>query len=220
MEPIIIYVADNHYLSFLGLSSLFHSYYGAHVVVEQVVNKAILEFKISQAKPNFIVVDYANFDGGGVFDVYAIKKMAPETVVLVISDNQDKKSIKEVVNAGISHYLLKSASQDEFVNALKAIQKGGKFISGDLYDILLQKEKRSYDIYAENHKLTISEIEVVKLIANGKTTKEIADIKNLSFHTVNTHRKNIFRKLAITNSSELVRYAVNMGLMNDLDYYI
>ncbi len=219
MEPLVIYIADNQYLSFLGLSSLFRSFYGPDTVVEQIISKEILEFKISQAVPSIIAIDYLNFDKCGVFDIYAVQKIVPTATLFVVSENQDSKQIKEVIKAGVSHYLFKSSAEDDFFNALRAIQNKRKYIGGDIYDILLQKEKKSYDI-SDNHKLSPSEVEIVKLIANGNTTKEIADIKNLSFHTINTHRKNIFRKLNICNASELVKYAINTGLMNDIDYYI
>ena len=219
MESSVIYVADNQYLAFLGLSSVFRSFYGPDVVIEQITSYEILEYKIAKAQPFLIAVDYLNFDFGSVCDIHEINKIAPLANILVVSDNKDSKQIKEVLKSGISHYIFKSGTEDDFYNALRAIQNKRKYICSELYDILLQKERKTYDP-TENMKLSNSETEIVKLISNGKTTKEIAEIKQLSFHTINTHRKNIFRKLNINNSSELVKYAMNSGLINDIEYYI
>jgi DNA-binding NarL/FixJ family response regulator len=219
MEPIVIYIADNQYLTYLGLSSIFRSFYGPDVIIENITSNEILEYKIGKAQPFLIAIDYVNFDFAGVCDLHEIRKMAPLANILVVSDNKDSRQIKEVLKSGITHYIFKTGTEDDFYNALRAIQNKRKYIGSELYDILLQKEKKSSES-TENLKLSNSETEIVKLISNGKTTKEIAEIKNLSFHTINTHRKNIFRKLNINNSSELVKYAMNSGIINDIEYYI
>ncbi len=219
MPKTIVYIADNQYLAFVSLSSLLRTFYGVDVVVEQAISREILEFKIAKASPTLVVVDYANFDLGGVSDISAIQKLVPRATILVVSDEREVKQIKAVVKTGIAHYVLKSGGEDDFENVFKAIEHGRKYISGEVYDILLQKEKRSYKSF-ENQNLSNGEIEIVRYIANGKTTKEIAEIKHLSFHTINTHRKNIFRKLNITNSAELVRFAINTGLISEIEYYI
>lgn len=219
MDPKVIYIADNQYLSYLGLSSLVRAFLGADAVVKQAYSKTILEFMISKEMPSLLIVDYMTFDGGGVLDIYAIQKLAPRINILVVSDCRENKQIKAVLKAGIMYYILKSSSEDEFDSVFKSIRNNRKFISGEVYDILLQKENRSYNVI-ENQKLSNGEVEIVRFIADGKTTKEIAEIKHLSFHTINTHRKNIFRKLSITNSSELIRYAINTGLVDNIEYYI
>ena len=219
MESTVIYIADNQYLSYIGLTTIFSSFYGPGAIIEQIPSMEILEYKIGKAKPSLIAIDYLNFEFTNVCDFNEIRRLAPESNILVISDNQDSKQVKEVMKSGITHYIFKSGTEDDFYNALRAIQNKRKYICSELYDILIQKERKYYDS-SENIKLSNSETEIVKFIANGKTTKEIAEIKKLSFHTINTHRKNIFRKLNINNSSELVKYAINSGLINDIEYYI
>ena len=78
----------------------------------------------------------------------------------------------------------------------------------------------SKNVPVENIHLTSSEIEIVRLIAGGMTTKEIAEKKNISFHTVNTHRKNIFRKLSVSNTSELIIHAIKSGWIDNIEYFI
>ena len=94
-----------------------------------------------------------------------------------------------------------------------------KFFSGEILDALLQR-KTTPRQYNSNQKITLSELEIIKLITQGMTTKEIAMHKHLSFHTIITHRKNIFRKLGINNSSELMMYALKSGIIDSTEYYI
>jgi len=214
----VIYIADNQFLSYIGLSQVFKNFYGSDACIELTPTMEILQFAIERTEPAIIAIDYQNFDFTTINDFLNIRKWAPSAAILVVSENSDSKQIKDVLKLGISHYIFKSSPEEDFTDALKAIQNKRKFICSELYEILLQKDKKSHD--TEITKLSNSEIDIVKLIADGKTTKEIAEIKLLSFHTINTHRKNIFRKLSINNSSELVRYAINNGIIGDIDYYI
>ena len=141
MPTKIVYIADNQYLTFVGLKALLHSFYGADAMVEQAISRDILEYKIGKATPSLVVVDYDNFDLGGAADISAIQKLAPRAAILVVSDENDPKLIKEVIKTGIAHYVLKSGGEDDFANVLKAIEHGRKYISGEVYDILLQNEK-------------------------------------------------------------------------------
>ena len=214
----VIYIADNQYLSYIGLSQVFIHFYGTEAQIELTPTKEILQFAIERTEPSIIAIDYQNFDFASLHELLNLQKWAPTATIFVISDNNDGKQIKEVLKLGISHYVLKSSPEEDFTDALKAIQNKRKYICSELYDILLQKDKKTHD--PEITKLSHSEVEIVRYIADGKTTKEIAEIKLLSFHTINTHRKNIFRKLNINNSSELIKYAINNGIINDIDYYI
>jgi DNA-binding NarL/FixJ family response regulator len=219
MASQVIYIADNQYLSYIGLSQIFRNFYGDNATIELTPTKEILQFAIEKSIPTIIAIDYQNFDFNAISEFANIKTWAPASIILVISDIKDAKQIKDILKVGISHYIFKSSPEEDFNDALKAIQNKRKFISSELYDILLQKDRKSNDS-TENTKLSLSEIEIVRFIANGKTTKEIAELKLLSFHTINTHRKNIFRKLDINNSSELIRYAINNNIITDIDYYI
>jgi len=219
MNQVTIYIADNKYLSYIGLEQIFRNFYGINVISELTPTLEILQFAIERKAPDIIAIDYDNLDLSSISEIATLQKLAPSTIIFVISDNNDVKQIKDILKLGISHYIFKSSPEEDFTDALKAIQNNRKFISSELYDILLQKDRNSYET-SDNIKLSTSEIEIVRFIADGKTTKEIAEIKHLSFHTINTHRKNIFRKININNSSELIKYAINNGIINDIDYYI
>jgi len=102
---------------------------------------------------------------------------------------------------------------------MESALKSRKFYSDEILDLFLDISESKY--VAEDPKtLTPSEIEIVKLIADGLTTKEIASRRNISYHTVNTHRKNIFRKVEVSNASELIMLAIKAGWIDNIEYYI
>ena len=115
--------------------------------------------------------------------------------------------------------MLKTAGREELFEALTATIKGKKYYSSELLEMLfeLSEKKNSGE---ETGQLTSSELEIVRLISEGLTTKEIAARKYISFHTVITHRKNIFRKLGVSSVSELIMYALKAGWINLIEYHI
>ncbi len=165
------------------------------------------------------MVDYACFDFPSVCELVEIKKSNPLINILVISENKEFRQISLALKSGIAYYLFKTSPEEEVHNALRAIQNNRKYICSDVYDILIERDQKPRNQH-EASKLSNGENEIVKLISQCKTTKEIAEIKNLSFHTINTHRKNIFRKLKINSISQLVKYAINSGLTTEIEYYI
>ena len=96
---------------------------------------------------------------------------------------------------------------------------GKKYYSDEILDLFLDLSVTKFSADAQKH-LTASEIEIVKLIAEGLTTKQIASKRNISYHTVNTHRKNIFKKVEVSNTSELIMHAIKAGWIDNIEYYI
>ena len=120
---------------------------------------------------------------------------------------------------GIKNLIYKTAGPEEIFAAMDSAIRNKKYYSDEVLDLLLENSQAPNES-TEPAYLTPAEIKVVKLIANGLTTKEIAAQINNSYHTVMSHRKNIFRKLNINNSSELVMYAVRAGLIDNIEYHI
>lgn len=218
MPEKLIYVADNQELTREGIISFVKKFFNGEAVVEVMSYREELLSKLSN-DPLLLVIDHSTFEWNSPEDYLLIRKLHPLVSVLVISDVFAYPQAREVINAGIAHFILKTSSEEDILGALKAIINKKKFIAGEIYDILIQKEKTQKQQFLPQ-KLSPSEIEVARMIAEGKTTKEIASLKHLSFHTVNTHRKNIFRKLGINTSFELVKYVMNAGLSNDIEYHI
>jgi DNA-binding NarL/FixJ family response regulator len=139
--------------------------------------------------------------------------------LLVITNGLTRNEILELNNLGINDIILKTAGRDDIFEALNATLKGKKYYSNELLDLLFdQGEKKGSG--EESGILTVSEMEIVRLISEGFTTKEIASRKYISFHTVITHRKNIFRKLGVSSVSELIMYALKAGWINLIEYHI
>jgi DNA-binding NarL/FixJ family response regulator len=219
MSGKLVYVSDNQDLTRAGIISLLTRYFKEEIVIEEVSYRDSLFARVKENSPFLVVIDPLNFDWHSPGDYVLLRKTAQETAILVISEVLTYSQAREIIDAGISYFLMKTGTEDEFFTAFKAITQKKKFISSEIYDLLLQREKQ-VPAMAIPLKLSPSEKDIARLIAEGKTTKEIAHHKNLSFHTINTHRKNIFRKLGINSSSELVKYVYNAGLSSDIEYHI
>ncbi len=139
--------------------------------------------------------------------------------VLVLTNSLTRKELTGLNSIGIKNILFKSATEEELVTGVKLALQGKKYHGQEVMDIMMESTE-SKRLVHENTSLTGSEIDVVKLIAEGMTTKEIASRKHVSFHTIITHRKNIFRKLKVNNASELVMYAIRAGIIDTVEYQI
>lgn len=130
-----------------------------------------------------------------------------------------KSELHELNLLGITNIILKTASREEIIEAVYATINGKKYYSSELLDVLLEVTEKKKHL-KKTVRLTNSENEIVRLISEGFTTKEIAAQKFISFHTVMTHRKNIFKKLGVTRVSELIMYSIKAGWINGIEYYI
>lgn len=219
MTERLVYIADNQDLTRAGIISFLQKYFKEEVVIEEIGYRESLFTKVREYSPFLVIIDHMNFDWNSPEDYLELKKNSPETAVLVVSEVLTYSQAKDVINAGISWFIMKTSTEDDFFTVFKAIVNKKKFISSEIYELLLQKDKNVRK-FTGAIQLSPSETEIARLIAEGKTTKEIAHFKNLSFHTINTHRKNIFRKLGINSSGELIKYVYNSGLSNDIEYHI
>ncbi len=156
------------------------------------------------------------------FDVAALKELiniSNTPAVMLLLDNVTRNEFQKYSEAGIENLLLKDAPSGEIINATVSAANNRKFYSSEILEMILESiEAKQPD--KSGSKLTPSEKEIVKLIAGGFTTKEIAAHRSVSFHTVNTHRKNIFRKLEVSNASELTMKAIKAGWIDNIEYYI
>lgn len=218
MAEKLIYIADNQELTRAGIISFVNRFFGGEATVEIMTYREQVFSKLARS-PYLIVIDHATFEWDSPRDYDLLRKSSPSTSVLVVSDVFTYTQAMEVLNTGVLHFIMKTSTEEDFNNAFKSIVNGKKFISSDIYDILISKDNKP-NSKSIPIRLSPAEIEVARLIAEGKTTKEIANYKHLSFHTVNTHRKNIFRKLGINTSFELVKYVMNSGLSTDIEYHI
>ena len=217
MKDLII--ADNQDISRIGLKTLavtFDSVSSIHVAR----NKAeILKYLIHNPE-TVIILDYALSDFTSMSDLLIMQQRFPESRWILFSDDLSEPLVKTLVfSSGAFSIALKSCSTKEIKMAFTAALQNDRFLSSQITEMLLESKTVDNDSI-RIEPLTPTEKEILKLLAQGKSTKEIAYERNSSFHTIMTHRKNIFRKLSVNNIHEATKYAIRAGLVDAADYYI
>ncbi|NTW52827.1 MAG: response regulator transcription factor [Chlorobiaceae bacterium] len=209
----IILIADTQYLTTEALKLLLAE--SGHKIEAVSSRSALLQY-LQQDQVALIITDYVLFDFRSINDLKEIGEHQPDSPILILSNAINQMQIKEFNNVGIRNIALKTDDKTELLLAVSSALKGKKAYSGSVLDILLKLEGPVEDACL----LTSSEIEIVRLISSGLSTKEIATKKHISFHTVMTHRKNIFRKLGVSSSPELMMFAIKAGLIDNIEYHI
>lgn len=212
MKPVKIVLADGEVLVRLGLRHLLSDDPSFEIVAEAADEEELFE-ELDTHRPGVIILDYNQPDQFSLSTVTRVKKRAPHSHILVISSDNDKKNIYQVLEQGVHSFLTKTCGEEEIIDAVKATAKGDKFFCTRIIDYLLEKSFSKEEESCAPSPLSSREIEILQLIAKGLIAKEIAGLLNLSTHTVYTHRKNIMKKLNLSTSSELVLYAVNNGIV-------
>lgn len=188
-------------------------------IIDVISEKSELIRILGLEKISLLIIDHSLTDIGNITELKEIKILFPDLKVLIISNSVSKNELLELNSAGINDIILKTVNKEELFEAIESTLKGKKYYSNELLDLLFEVSEKKYPS-DEPVQLTVSEIEIVRLIADGLTTKEIAVRKFISFHTVISHRKNIFRKLGVTSISELIMYSIKAGLINTIEYNI
>ncbi len=213
-----IIIADSQFLVVEALQSLIssdNSYLLSGIAGTR--NDLLRLLQINNA--DLLITDFANIDFDGLDDLKNIKLKNPQLSILILTNTISKQEFADLSRLGIKNIIYKTADKDEIFSAIEATIKFRKFYSDEILDLFLDLSENK-SVPDDPKTLTPSEIEIVKLIADGLTTKEIASKRNISYHTVNTHRKNIFRKVEVSNASELIMLAIKAGLIDNIEYYI
>jgi len=213
-----IVIADSQFLIVESLKSLLTA--DDRFSVTGVVLSYRDLVKLLETSPaDLLITDAALLDYKGVDELHNLKIKYPKLAMLILTNTVSKPEFAEFNKIGIKNILYKTAEREEILTAVEAACKGKKHYAEEVLDLMIElSESRS--LQEEPSNLTVSEIEIVKLIAAGMTTREIAEKRCISFHTVNTHRKNIFRKLGVTSSSELIMHAIKSGWIDNIEYFI
>lgn len=174
---------------------------------------------LSSFPDSVVILDYTLSDFTSVDELLNVGYRFSQSRWLLFSDELSYDFLHRLIMSSDSYsVVLKSCELDEINMGLLHIFRGERFICGRVTNQLLQSQKPV--IESLDHILTATEKEILKEIALGRTTKEIASNRNLSFHTIITHRKNIFRKLEVNNVHEAIKYAMRAGLVDLAEYYI
>ena len=211
MNPLRILIADDHDLVRRGIRALLQSHEGWQICGEANTGREAVA-KAEELKPDIAILDISMPDLNGLEAARRIRKVSTGTEVLILSMHYSDQLIREIVDAGVRGYIVKSDSDRDLIIAVETLAKHQPFFTPHATEVILSNFNtggRVPDVPGPiRDRLTSREREVVQLLAEGKSSKEIASSLSLSVKTVETHRANIMRKLDLHNVSELVRYAV------------
>ena len=210
-EPIRVLIVDDHAVVRSGLHLLLDAEESIEVVGEAGdVRTAVFEAR--EKKPDVVLMDVVMPDQSGIEGVPLVLKEAPDAKVLVLSMQDDPRYVRAAFEAGASGYVLKEAADTEVVEAVRTVARGDRYVHPALGARLVAAEVEERK-RAEADPLSDREREVLRLLALGHTNQEIAKLLYISVRTAETHRAHIMRKLGFTSRAELVRHALDQGLI-------
>jgi DNA-binding NarL/FixJ family response regulator len=196
-----------------GLRNLLGSEWGIEVVAEADNGRDALKL-VEQEQPDIIIMDIGMPKLNGIEAAKRITETSGKTKIIALSMHSDKQFVTRMLSAGASGYLLKDCAVDELVNAINTVMENKIYLSSEISGIVVNEYMNtiSEQEKQKNGELTGREIEVLQLIAEGKTTKAIAEALFISSKTVEAHRKNIMNKLNLFTVPELTKYAIRAGI--------
>lgn len=213
MSPIRILLADDHAVVRAGLRMLLSADAELQIVGEAETGAEALRLA-AELEPDVVLMDISMPDLNGIEATRRIKAAHPDIAVLALTMHEDDQYFFEMLAAGASGYVPKRAAPNDLITAIHAVQKGGVFLFPSVARALVQDYLQRSAGGSSFDALTEREREVLILIAQGRSNQEIADQLVISIKTVNRHRENIMAKLNLHSRVELVRYALEKGLID------
>jgi DNA-binding NarL/FixJ family response regulator len=211
MKTLRILIADDHDLMRRGIKALLQSHAGWEVCGEAHTGREAVA-KAEELKPDVVILDISMPDLNGVDAAKRIRKTSPDTEVLILSVHYSDQLIRDILEAGVRGYIVKSDSDRDLIIAVETLANHKPFFTPRATEVMLtnfnEGKTRTEPPETMRDRLTSREREIVQLLAEGKSSKEVASSLNISVKTAETHRANIMRKLQLHTVSELVRYAV------------
>jgi DNA-binding NarL/FixJ family response regulator len=207
-----VLIADDHGIVRSGLRLLLERQPDIEVIAEAADGAEAREIAVRE-RPDLAILDVRMPKLTGLQVTRELKKQAPEVSVLILSMHDDERYLFEALKAGASGYVLKTQADADLVEAIRAVERGEPFLTPAAQQALIKDVLERGTQSDEEEALTPREEEIVKLVAEAHTTREIAEILHLSEKTVENHRGNAMRKLGMRDRVELVRYAIRRGLI-------
>jgi len=205
-----VLIVDDHQIVTDGLSALLDSV--PHIHIKGVAENGRLAIEmVRNLKVDVVLMDVDMPVMNGIEATQAIKKQFPDVMVIILTMHDEKGMVQVLLEAGADGYLLKNSNRDEVVEAIDAVRRGEQHLSEEVHRVLLREDADPRKGMLSE--LTDREIEILKLIAEGFSNKEIGDKLFISHRTVDTHRTNLMQKLDVHNIAGLVRLAIENGLV-------
>jgi DNA-binding NarL/FixJ family response regulator len=205
-----ILLVDDHQVVRRGFGLILSAQPGWEIVGEAANGREAVELT-ERLQPDLVVMDVSMPELNGIEATRRIAEFAPRCRILALSMHRDAVYVREILRAGAHGYLLKDASDQDLVDAVRAVSNGQGYLSPAVSDAVLSDYRKH--VTDPIDLLTSREREVLQLIAEGKTNKEIAQDLNLSVYTVDSHRGRIMEKLNLHSAGELIRFAIRNGLI-------
>lgn len=202
-------IVDDHLIFLESLSLLIESMPEFELVNTAINGKEAL-IKLQESEVDILLCDYMMPHMDGVELIFRMKENFPNVKILMLTGNEDITGIKKAIQMGVTGVILKNTRKEEFKKALLSVGEGTTYYSSSVMQILSQNPSPEEN---QNETLSKRELEILKLIAQSLTGIQIAEKLHISYNTVETHRKNIFRKLGVNTSHALIRYVFENQLM-------
>jgi DNA-binding NarL/FixJ family response regulator len=214
-SPFKILLADDHVMFRRGVRRIIQGLDNVEVVGEASDGLELLRL-LKDLDPSLVIMDISMPNLRGLEATREIKCVDPRVKVLILTMHKDREYLYHALTAGAEGYLLKEDADGELISAIETLRKGGTFISSllsaQMADIFVDKFRPGGEsLSAPEEPLTVREREIIKLIAEGKSSKEIGQLLFISSRTVQHHRANIMRKLNLKKTADLVMYAIQKG---------
>ena len=209
-----VLIADDHKIMLAGLRSILEKQTDFEVVGEADNGRKAVQMA-QEKKPDVVVMDVSMPDLNGIEATKQIIESLPETRVIALSMHSDKRFVMGMLRAGASGYLLKDCASQELANAIVQVARGKKYLSPEITGVVIDDfllGDSSEEVAIAASQLSPREREVLQLIAEGWSTKQIASHLYVSIKTIETHRRQIMKKLDLHSIADLTKYAIREGL--------
>ena len=214
MAKIRVLLADDHAIVREGVKALLNLADDMEVVGEAADGREAIERAV-ELEPDVAVMDIAMPGLGGLEATLEIRKRCPRTRILVLSQYDDREYVRRFLKVGVSGYVLKKSAGSDLTAAIRSVFRGGLVLDPDV----AREAMREHDGTAEGggadpyETLTDREKQVLKLVADGKSNKEVADLLGISVKTAMSHRERVMEKLDLHSRTELIRFAIRQGII-------
>ena len=212
--PIRVFLVDDHAVVREGLRHLLGAQGDMTVIGEAADGRQAVR-GVLQFKPDVVIMDISMAELNGIEATEQIRQTLPSTRIVILSIHADAEHVFRALRAGANGYLLKEAAGQEVVEAVRAVHAGRRFLSQHIGELVLERylEEHPDDSLNPLERLTSREKEILQLVAEGKSSKEVAEILCLSTKTVETYRGRLMQKLKIRDLPSLVKFAIQHGLI-------
>jgi DNA-binding NarL/FixJ family response regulator len=215
-DKIRVVLADDHRMLREGIRALLEREDDIEVVGEAADGREAVRLA-TQLQPDVVVMDVSMPLLNGIEATRQIRRDYPQVRILTLTVHESEDYVAQLLAAGASGYIIKRAGGDELIGAIRAVQQGEAFLHPSIAKVVIQDYVRRLQAgegLSAQEVLTDREREVLQLIAEGYTNREIADLLHLSIKTVQNHRSNIMRKLDLHDRGELIKYAIQQGIIH------